>query len=283
MNAWWQNVLFYDAPEYLKIVNENSFIKSLSLGHNPIHPVFNGLLWLGMHLFQSANFTALVFGILSALIFYRLLRSLFNRRKSILGLILYLLFPAVYIISTNLMVESVCLFLFVLTLFWLIKGHLIPVCVTVALMVGAHIETIVWLPAIFSFLLLVKHTKNIKKVILYTMLGIILGIFCYWGQPLSNLFFARVGEHFGPVSGIAILRMGRNIYLSLVRGFGTLPIFLLVFVAIFKVKTRQEKIALGLLTLPVIVSGAIWTGDFMPRRLIFAAFIFSFYLSEIFK
>lgn len=278
MNAWWQTVLFYDAPEYLNIVKNNSFLASLTLGHNPIHPVFNGLLWLGIHLFQSGNFTALIFGALSAWIVYYLLATLFDKRKSILGLVTYLLLPVVYIISTNLMVESVCLFLFVLLLFLLIKNHLMLYMIVLGLLVGTHIEALVWLPAIFAFLLFINHTKNLKRIFMFTLSGIILGMFFYWGQSFNKLFFARVGEHFGSLTIESILRMSRNVYLSLARGLGTLTLFVLIYIGLFKVRSQRGKLALALFSLSVFISGAVWTGDFMPRRLIFAAPIIVFLL-----
>src|SRR3990172_11334393 len=112
-------LLFFDAPEYASIVTSNSFLQSLTEGHPPIKPVFMGILWILISAIRltvqvsypyAANLAAFGMGIIAIALFYHVcsLASL-SQRNRFIAVFIYALFPAVWITSTNLMVESVLL------------------------------------------------------------------------------------------------------------------------------------------------------------------------------
>jgi 3-hydroxymyristoyl/3-hydroxydecanoyl-(acyl carrier protein) dehydratase len=71
-----KNVLFYDQPEYLRIVSTHPFWQVFSLGHFPIHPIFLGILWITTK-FISGNQTALLFGVISVIFVFKISKLLF--------------------------------------------------------------------------------------------------------------------------------------------------------------------------------------------------------------
>ena len=115
-----KNVLFYDQPEYLRIISTHSFWQVFSLGHFPIHPIFMGIFWIG-NKFVSANLIAWIFGIISTLLIYKISKLIFGKGKFWLAAIIFVLFPAVWIMNTNLMVESISLTFFLLSIYLFLK------------------------------------------------------------------------------------------------------------------------------------------------------------------
>ena len=142
--------LFYDAPKYLSIVSSHSFWEVFSLGHFPIHPIFMGIFWL-TNKFLPVNVTAMLFGVISVLLVNKISKLIFKKDGRFLPAIIFALFPGVWLINTNLMVESVAqtFFLFSIYLFLLKKpfGFLL----SVFLLIGVHLESVFWIPAIFLF------------------------------------------------------------------------------------------------------------------------------------
>lgn len=311
-----KNLLFYDAPEYLEIILNNSFNKSLSLGHPPIHPVFIGIFWIIGNLLTflfkvtleySGNLTAMVCGIISIIIFYKIAILIVKKDKAISTTIIFTLLPAVWIINTNLMVESIALMLYLLVIYCLLNylqknlrifGFFY--ILSSALLIGAHLEAILWLLALFSFPFLIRikifsaRSEVIKKLFILTIIGIALGIFlytliflCSGKNILSELelsFFGRIKDHYD-LTKSGIIRMGRNIIISQFRAFGSLSILMVLFTLFFKRKDNNYLIGFFILTVVFCISGAVWTGDFMVRRIIFASIfipvLISYYPKQI--
>ena len=200
-----KTLFFYDAPEYLRVVSENSFLQALPLDHQPIHPVFIGTLWVSSHLINlltgnmvySLNLSAYFFGVLSIILFYKLAKKFLRGSLPILATLVFSLFPAVWIINTNLMVESLLLTLFLFSSLCLIKvieksvessrsamkeantwkvakwnavKHLTPsrwkvlYVLSIVFLIVSHVQTIFWLPAVFSLIYFfkIKHLRGDK-------------------------------------------------------------------------------------------------------------------------
>ena len=77
-------LLFYDQIEYLKIVSTHSFWQVFSLGHFPIHPFFLPIFWTTSRL-TLPNYTAFIFGLISAMLMYKICKKLFRRQKYFLS------------------------------------------------------------------------------------------------------------------------------------------------------------------------------------------------------
>lgn len=306
-------LLFYDAPEYTGIVSSNPFLTSLSLGHTPIHPVFIGALWtvgrIVRYFFRvpweyGANITALVFGIISIGVFYKIGRLVFKDNRAILATVVFFLFPAVYTLNTNLMVESFSLTFYLLSVLYFLKYYdknsrkdAVFYSISVALLVGTHLETLFWLPVTFSIPLIwqklfaKKKISRMSSLLGYTLIGISLGVafyilIFYFSQKdvlleINRSFLSRLGEHFD-FTKIGILRMGRNTILSLFRGFGVLTGLMLFAAAIKSGKNKLSLFGLTLFLFSFAVAGSVWTGDFMLRRVAFIGAFASLLLVYIF-
>lgn len=266
-----QQLIFYDQPEYLRIVLENPFWKIFSLGHFPIHPIFLGILWLLIKLLP-VNAIAMLFGLVSIFIFYKI-------SKSFLATLIFLLFPAVWIINTNLMVESLALTFFLAGIYFFISKNKPLFFISLFLMVGIHLESIVWIPVIFLVPYLfeskIKKKEQIEyiKIALFTIF--VSAVFYASLYYFSGRVISGTTEQLSTYFSSGILRMARNSWLTFATDFGslTLPVLLIL---IFK-NIRTKKIWLAWTAFFVLVGliAANWQGDFMGRRIIFAAPILS--------
>ncbi len=280
--------LFYDIPEYVSIVSSHSFWQVFTLGHFPIHPVFLAILWILIK-FLPVNAIAMVFGAFSLILVYKISKLIFKNGFPALPALVFILLPGVWLMSTNLMVESVTLTLFLFSAYSFLSKKGFLFFLSLFLMTGTHLESIFWIPAIFAVQLIFnKEIKFSKKeiyfyikiaaasvlssilfyIILYTASGAIPG-----GTTEQLLTYFSSGP----------LRMARNIWLSFIRAFGTLTPFILAFLFIKYVKTKKEKTGFIILLVLICLIGANWQGDFMPRRIIFAAPVLSLIIYKFLK
>lgn len=306
-------LLFYDAPEYVNIISKSSFLKSLSLGHPPIHPSFIGTLWIvslllrqffGISLEFSANLSAFIFGLCSILLFLKISKAFLKKNQSYLATTLFSLFPAVWIINTNLMVESLSLTLFLLSVLLFLKFlekqtgfRAFFYMVSIILLLSSHVQMLIWLPALFALPLLFQDKKRkaerrgLTTLFFLTSIGFFLSIlifvviFLLAGKPLlfevKQLFFGRVFELFD-LSNVFyfILRSSRNIFLEVFRGFGSLTGFLISCILFSKRNERFFLFGTLLFGISLCISGSVWTGDFMIRRIVFAGVFFALILAR---
>lgn len=248
------------------------------MGHFPIHPVFMGILWIGAKL-VSANLVALVFGIISTIILYRISKLIFKRGQFWIPVIIFMLFPAVWIINTNLMVESISLTFYLLSVLFLLKRQKPGFILSLFLMIGTHLESIFWIPAIFliPYIFEIKFgKKEIVKFIESAGFSIIISLAFYLAiYYFRNLSFSGSSEQLMTYFSSGPLRMVRNLWLSFIRGFGSLTPFVLAWLLYKNIKTKKVLVAWVLFFGIVALIGSNWQGDFMIRRIIFAAVILS--------
>lgn len=273
--------LFYDIPEYLSIVANHSFWQSLSLGHFPIHPIFLGIIWILIK-FIPVNAIAMFFGVISIFIFYKISKLVFKDVCHWLSVIIFAIFPAVWLINTNLMVESVTLTFYLAALYFFLLQKRIRFVVFLFLLIGTHLEAIVWVPTIFliPFVLDFKIKKAILlKYIKFSLLAVALSIIFYTVlYYLSGQAIGGTTEQLSAYFSSGVLRMVRNTWLSFATDFGSLTPFVLIFLLVRNIKSK--KVWIPLLTFFGIVGliAANWQGDFMGRRIVFAAVILALLL-----
>jgi len=267
--------LFYDIPEYLRIVTSHSFWQVFSLGHFPIHPFFLGILWVFIKIFP-VNAIAMFFGAISIFILYKISKLIFKKGPYWLPVIVFALFPAVWIINTNLMVESVTLTFYLASLYFFLSRKKIWFFISLFLMVGMHLESIFWVPTVFLFPYIFTkeikfEKKNIFKYIKISLWAIFASVIFYC---LIYLFSGRViggaTEQLSTYFSSGILRMVRNAWLSFICDFGSLTPFILLVLLFKNGKSRKVWISWAIFILITFLIGANWQGDFMGRRIIFA-------------
>lgn len=266
--------LFYDIPEYLSIVSAHSFWQVFSLGHFPIHPFFLGILWILIK-FLPVNAIAMVFGIMSIFIFYKISKLIFKKGSFWLAAIVFALFPAVWIINTNLMVESITLTFYLLSVYFFLSKKINWFFISLFVMIGIHLESVFWIPTIFIFPFIfgIKfEKKEILKFVKTAILSILISILFYVSiYYFSHRVISGQGEQLATYFSSGVLRMVRNAWLSFIRNYGTLTPFILTFLLIKNIKSKAVWISWAIFFLITFLIGANWQGDFMGRRIIFAA------------
>lgn len=306
-------LLFYDSPEFFKVISTHTFFASLGLGHPPIRPIFMGIFWLSTHLSAylfkigpeySANLSAFIFGIISILLFLKLSRFFLSESSSFLATLIFSFFPVVWILNTNLTVESLALTLFILTAILFMKAFLHPTypklflyAAGVFLLVGVHIMTVFWLISFLALpLLLSDATKKEKSAFIRLFLTTLVA------APLSFLFYSTLFRGVSSEASLvatgfhglalqaccsdSILRIfllrSRNLSFKLLRGFGALIPFLLLYLVIKKRKDYRFLLGALIFFLSTIFLGSIWEGDFMIKRIAFVAVILALVLIKCF-
>lgn len=282
------SVLFYDQPEYLRIVSTHPFWQVFSLGHFPIHPIFLGILWITTK-FITGNQTALLFGIVSTIFVYKISKLLFKKENFIIPVIIFSLFPIVWAVNTNLMLESVNLAFYAAGIYFFLIKKPIPFAISLFLMVGAHVEAVSWIPTIFLFPIIFKDEVKIDKrqylkFIKLALISILSSILCY--VAIYTFFRKDLGgstEQIGAFISFGILRIIRNDWVSFIRSFGSITPFILGYLLFKNVKKKAVFIAWVIFFAVVALVGAYWEGDLMQRRMAFAGVMLALVLFKYLK
>lgn len=274
-------LLFYDEIEYLIIVSSHSFFQVIHLGHFPIHPFFLSFFWVTSRIVLP-NYTAFIFGVISAFLIYKISKKLFKRQKLFwLPALIFLLFPGVWLINTNLMIQSVLLTFYLLAIYFFLERKSIPFLISVFVMMGIHVDAIYWIPTIFLLPFVFNKEIKMDKTDLTKYAKI-----AFLGVALSVLFYAYIylfiRKDFGgsteqllTYSSFGILRIIRNIWVCFINSFGSITPILLVFLLFKNLKSKYEWFAWILFAICISIGGAYWEGDLMMRRIVFAGVILS--------
>jgi len=166
---------FYDSPEYLKLSQENNLTLALSKSHESLHPVYLFLVQLSQRLSNFINFTdfitpvsliSAIFGTLTMICFYLLVKRLFNKKTAFLSLIPLTFFPHLWLIQTNIMHESVDHFLLIASLLFfdifLTNKKLIGIFASFLFLTLAFINfpgNLIWTPVFFGLYIFRKYRK----------------------------------------------------------------------------------------------------------------------------
>ena len=268
-------LLFYDQIEYLTIVSTHNFWQVLSLGHFPIHPVFLAIFWVTSKL-TLPNVTALIFGIISAVLMYQVSKLIFKKGNFWLAAVIFLLFPGVWLINTNLMVHSVLLTFYLLAIYLFLKKKPVLFFLTIFLMAATHFDALYWVPTIFVFPVIFKKEINFKNK--YIVKFAVLAASALLAAAAAYLFiYVFIRKDYGgsteqliAYSSFGFLRIIRNIWYGFINSFGTLTGFVLAFLIAKNTRTKLEWAAWAIFAITVSIGGAYWEGDLMMRRIVFA-------------
>lgn len=301
-------VLFYDSPEYIELIANNSFLSSVQKGHPPIHPLFMAVLWLFSHGLRtfgisweySGNLLSVFLGMFSVFLFFHLTKYFFLSRRGSAGLrlsatFLFAFFPAIWIANSNLLVESLQLPLFLWSAIAVMKltgskqssSDFIGLQLTLSLilLLTTHVQSLLWLPALLGIPLLTRtpiekgKVKTIVEIIIAAFLiacTIYAFIFYNSGKPvlgsLKELFTGRIGDHIYSANLYKAVLLGiRNAVLVALRGFSSGIIFIFVFATMKKRNDKRFIAGIFLFCISFLLSGSLWYGDIMVRRAVFAA------------
>jgi 4-amino-4-deoxy-L-arabinose transferase-like glycosyltransferase len=279
---------FYDSPEYLRESLSSSFFNSLSSSHEVVHPV-----WLFLtQLFQKItsqptswelSLISAIFGLISMVVFYFLIKRIFNEKIAVFSSIPLIFFPHSWLIQTNILHESLDFGLFLSSLlffdFFLKKRRLYWWVLSVLLLSLTALDFVgilFWSIAFLGLAILRSKENDWKKNIAWGFLTIFLSLILSFVvlyflllltkniEPISRLkvIFLGFGAT-GIFSGwglIDILRILRNNLYTLVYGYSVAAILGLIFSSVYLYKKRKWAVLIFLFSffVPFLITGKFW-------------------------
>ena len=239
------NAAFLDSAEYVQLAR-SSWQVALRGGHPPIHPAYVALLKL---IPLPAGLVSALVGIGTIIIFYKLIKELWDKKTAKKAALIFALLPGVWIVQENVMIESVSLWWLVLATYLAVKKRWFWTGVSLTLMLLTHNQMLLWIPLMFGF------TKVRIRVIVLAVVAAAI-VYALLGQDLLGLIYTKTGEIVPWWSGI------RNAIVLWLRLHSSL-VGLVAVVAILKIWRRKLW-----LILPYLFWAQFYSADFLIRRLI---------------
>lgn len=299
---WYLNPsnVFFDSAEYLERWSMESFWQAITSGHPPLHSGYILTFWpifkLGSFLEYPAILVILaqiLLSLITVCLGLKIFEKLFGKKEAIKTLFIFSISSFFWITNVTIMMESVYLFYWMLSVYflinyldnesnwplslWLSAGSWMMAFLT-------HSVVILWIP--FALTLTWLRNKNhFKSALLVgglalTVVSIING---YWLAESFNtnlkgglfwLYGAKFGEHAQASGNIitSILRWIRNWIMPL--GYNlTWTVLLSSFIGfLFLIKTKkwQELTILLVWILPTMITNQWWDSLFFGRHALIA-------------
>jgi hypothetical protein len=236
--------VFFDAPEYLSRLANHNLLQALASGHPPYHAGYILLFWpvwqitskLNLNPVLSIEFLTVTLGFLTILVFYKLVKILFNQKVALWSSLLVNLTPYFWITNVSVMVETPYIFFFILSLyFWVlylkksksIYLTLAGFCFGFSWFI--HTIIIVWLPAFISCWLLVKPTRPVIPNVVKNL--------------AKRIRSSPAGESLDPSTSLGMTKEGIIFFLPILL-FYLINVFLFYYSHIF---TLKDAILYGIL------------------------------------
>lgn len=289
---------FYDSPEYYRDSLSSSFISSLSVSHESVHPLYLFLTQtfqriaiglIGQPKIWVVSLVSAVFGIIAFLAWYFLIKRLFSKKIALFSLIPLIFFPHLWLIQTNVLHEAVEQGLFLLGLLffdcYLKKNRthwLILVLISWGLAIFNFIGIILWFLAAIGLVIFRSTKKEIWKnlFILFGIIALLFGLSTVLIYKILSLVMPAVGERvrtlllgyggggvFRNWNLLNILRMLRNDFLILFHGYSIAAMLGGILGAVYLFKQRKYKtiIFVSLFVFSFIITGKFWYGGLFGR------------------
>ncbi len=295
---------FFDSPEYVNLAQSINLEIAFQNSHLPTHPIYIFLLVLTKGAPVMLSALSAVFGLLTFIAFYLIVKNLFNKEVAVFSLFPLVVFFHSWLVQTNVMHEALDHFLLILgLLFWLLylrKNRLrfLLLSLTALLLTFFNfLGMLIWAPVFLAVTLLKSPRKQVaRNIIVVALLVFSAATVAYLLTILFNQIFslatakgvAELFSGFGTKvllswSLVDIIRVLRNsLYIAY---YGYSPYLILVVVGslvyfIYK-KKYKELFILAFLLLPFYLTGKFWYGGFMGRYNNFAAYIFAILFAYI--
>jgi len=301
--------LFYDSPEYLRESLSSNFFSSLQKSHESIHPVYLFLTQLFQKIIPGQNawnlsFISGLFGLGSFILFFLLVKKLFNKKTALYSLVPLVFFKHTWLIETNVLYESINHFLLiggVLTFLYFLENKKIYLFIASVLFWSLVILNfpgiVIWFISLFALISLKKrfNKKNIVYLVIGLFVSLIIGLFV--NKILLDMSglqgFSRLDtlyKDYGinillkDFNFINIIRMLRNSFLILVNGYSyasLVSIFIFIYL-ILKEKNKKLTMFLIFFLVPFILSGKFWYGGLYGRYSSFVAYFLAITFSFVY-
>lgn len=212
---------FFDAAEYIQRTHDTSILSAISSGHPPFHPLYillANLTFKLLTLFNSSNpalaitLVSAIFGSLSVVFFYYLIKKLMGQKIAILAAIIISILPFFWISNITILVDPSGLFFLILSmyLYWLGLNTLKPPTkITLIIASGfsygaclmAHTSFGIWLPIFLGLFiskeLIQKNWQPLSKNLLMSFLilvGPLISLAIYIYLLIHNGFSQSISE-----------------------------------------------------------------------------------------
>ncbi len=181
---------FFDANEYSNRVRDTSLLSAVSSGHPPFHPLFIGvgnIFYKFMQFFKisdpnlATTLPSAIFGCLAVIIFYFLIKKIFNRNIALIASIIISIIPFFWISSITILVDNIGIFFILLSayLYYIAlekiqdKSKVILILlagISFGLALFAHTSFAMWLPIFLGIFVFWQLKKGFKfKDALYSL------------------------------------------------------------------------------------------------------------------
>lgn len=291
--------IYFDSPEYVKLIENPNLLAALTSGHEPIHPGFILPAWILFRILPflgsvySAEVISALFSALGLFIFFKIVQMLFDKKIAIRALIIASLLPVLFLAGVNVLTDTTYILFYLLSFYCLLlftrkynKKWLVFGIFSLAYTIFTHTQAILWLPVFFAPVILVKkkHMQTkLRQVGTFLFFGIALGVFSLVfllglignsAQESLQLLFMHGTDIYGTGNiFMDIVRSMRNLGIILLRNNSTLVIFAAIIGFILSHKKDKKKLAvLGLWFLPTFLVTQYWHIGLFGRVALIASF-----------
>lgn len=295
--------VFFDSPEYLTRLSENSLLTALSTGHLPLHSGYVFALWpffkIG-NVFQIGGYLSMIFQIVLATLclvsFFAIVKKLFNERTALLASALVTFNPIWWVTSVTVMMEGIYIPFFMFSVYFALRYGTNKKSQIPALLLSAtcfafsfftHFGIILWTPLVIFI-----SGMTYKKQALYTAGALFIAIFIasvinayyvslhehvFLADAFIRLYTGKLGERgFIELSVHSIMAMIRTIIVPLLRN-NTIIIVILASIGFLKLYQNQKKyfILFAVWLFPVLIANQWWDSLLFGRHTLPASFALS--------
>jgi len=289
---------FFDSPEYLRLASFNSLSQMLSTAHNPLHPIYLGLLRLARSPLQVSLIAAL-FGILGIGFFYVLVKELFSKNIARRAVVPLIFFPHLFLLQTNMLHESVEQALFLGSLLMLVLylkrsriGYLMMMFGFYYLALMTFFGIIIWAPLLMVLVYFVSAKSRFWVNLTLIGTGILsitaTALFSYalllsqggFSTFVNDYLFANLSNHF---SLWEIARTLRNSFFILFAGFSPAAPLAVLLSGIRFLKNRRfpELLVTALIGAIFYLTAGYWYGGLYGRYSALVAFPLALLLATV--
>lgn len=294
--------LFFDGPEYERLIMHNNLLSALTFGHEPIHPGFILPSWLVFRtvgpLFAvssviAGEVVAVVASVISLFVFYKITEIYFSKKIALRAVIIASLLPVFFLSSVNLLNDTTYICFYLLA-FYFLSGFILNrrkkeyfwgfICLSYS--VFTHTQILLWLPLFFLPIIFVQKSKRkgvLKKIILFLFCGAGFGIFslilllAFTGSSFSHsieLLFMHGGDIMMSPDAIQTGgRFARNLVIILLRNNSSIVILYAFIGLIYLFKYDKKRLAFCLVwILPVLIASQYWHIGLFGRVSLIASF-----------
>lgn len=297
--------IYFDGPEYIRLIQNRNLLQALTVGHEPIHPGFILPAWLLNKIlpwgsvYNSELFTSIC-SALSLFVFYKITRLLFNRQISLRAVLIASLLPVLWLVGINVMVDSVYILFYLLALYcflvylqgkrktWFLFG-----IISLGYSIFTHVQVLIWLSVFLAPLFLKRYpSRQLVIVLVFLILGIFLGVIGLMltelaaGTSLLRLLHLLV-FHGGDfiASSNPMYEMGvyvRNLGVTLLRNNSTLIVLGAALGGVILYRNDKKKLGLVLLWIvPVLLTSQYWHIGLFGRVSVLASFPIAILVAQI--